>query len=188
MLSIFDSTLPTKLDVHVTHKGFDWGLWQQLLAACSVLQVVKPITQTAEVVVKTTPPVHVSVKDLVHIPKTRWPKPKRLHSGLHIWGNAAVCPLCHLKEELQKLFGSVTYHPMCPRRFPSLHQKRVPYKRENIQFKRVPGTYVGSEEEIQVNGVQLHAIPQLRQSGLKKGIDKVANGLNYKQCGPPEAG
>jgi len=70
VLSIFDSTLPTKLDVHVTHKGFDWGLWQQLLAACSVLQVVKPITQTAEVVVKTPPPIQWLVKDLSHIAKT----------------------------------------------------------------------------------------------------------------------
>lgn len=77
---------------------------------------------------------------------------------------------------------------MHPMRFPSLHQRRVSYKRENIQFKRVPDTYVGPEEEIQVNGVQLHVIPQPRQSGLKKGMDKVASGLNYEQCGPPKAG
>ena len=40
----------------------------------------------------------------------------------------------------------------------------------------------GLAEEIQVNGMQLHTIPQLRRSGLKKGIDRIASGLNYEQC------
>lgn len=81
-LGIFDPTLPAELDVHVTQEGFGWGLWQhqssvqipigfwlqiwhgaeerysmvdkQLLATHSALQAVEPITQTAEVVVKTT--------------------------------------------------------------------------------------------------------------------------------------
>lgn len=38
-------------------------------------------------------------------------------------------------------------------------------------------------EEIQISSVQLHTIPQSRQSGLKKRMGKVASGLNYEQCG-----
>ena len=43
---------------------------KQLLAAYSTLQVVELITQTAEIIVKTTLPVQGWVKDLTHIPKT----------------------------------------------------------------------------------------------------------------------
>ena len=97
-LGIFDPTLPAELDVHVTQDGFGWGLWQrqssvrtpigfwfqvwhgakerynmiekQLLAAYSALQAVEPITQTAEVIVKTTLQIQGWVKDLTHLPKT----------------------------------------------------------------------------------------------------------------------
>ena len=97
-LGIFDPTLPAKLDVHITQGGFAWGLWQhqsslwapigfwfqvwqgaeerysmiekQLLAAYSALQAVEPITQTAEVIVKTTHPIQGWLKDLTHLPKT----------------------------------------------------------------------------------------------------------------------
>ena len=98
VLGTLDPTLPAKLDVHITQGGFAWGLWQhqsslwapigfwsqvwhraeerysmiekQLLAAYSPLQVVEPITQTAEVIVKTTLPIQGWVKDLTHLPKT----------------------------------------------------------------------------------------------------------------------
>ena len=43
---------------------------KQLLATYSALQVVEQITQTAEVIVKTTLPIQEWVKDLTHIPKT----------------------------------------------------------------------------------------------------------------------
>lgn len=71
--------------MHVTQEGFGWGLWQhqssvripigfwsqiwhgaeerdstverQLLAIYSALQAVEPVTQTAEVIVKTTLPI-----------------------------------------------------------------------------------------------------------------------------------
>jgi len=43
---------------------------KQLLAAYSALQAVEPITQTAEVIVKTTLPIQGWVKDLTHFPKT----------------------------------------------------------------------------------------------------------------------
>lgn len=98
-LDIFDPPLPAKLEVHVTQDGFGWGLWQrqssvrtpigfwsqvwhgaerrhsiiekQLLAAYSALQAVEPVTQTAEIIVKTTQPIQGWLKDLTHLPKTR---------------------------------------------------------------------------------------------------------------------
>ena len=42
----------------------------QLLDAYSALQAVEPITQMAEVIVKTTLPIQGWVKDLTHLPKT----------------------------------------------------------------------------------------------------------------------
>ena len=96
-MGIFDPTIPAELDVHVTQDDFGWGLWQcqssvrtrigfwsqvchgaeerysmiekQLLADYSALQVVEPITQTAEIIVKTTLPIQGWVKDLTHLPK-----------------------------------------------------------------------------------------------------------------------
>ena len=38
-------------------------------------------------------------------------------------------------------------------------------------------------EGTQVGGELLHTIPQLKQYGLKKGMDKVASGLSYELCG-----
>jgi len=97
-LGVFDPTLPAELDVHVTQDGFGWGLWplqnsvqtpigfwsqiwhgtearysiiaKQLFAAYSPLQAVEPITQTDEVIVKTTLPVQEWVKDLTYLPMT----------------------------------------------------------------------------------------------------------------------
>lgn len=46
---------------------------KQLLATYSAPQAVEPITQTAEVAVKTTAPIQGWVKDLTHTPKTGWP-------------------------------------------------------------------------------------------------------------------
>ena len=43
---------------------------KQLLAAYSALQVVGLITQTAEIIVKTTLLIQGWVKDLTHLPKT----------------------------------------------------------------------------------------------------------------------
>ena len=102
-LGIFDPTRTAELDVHVTQDGFGWGLWQhqssvqtpigfwsqvwhgaeerysmiekQLLAAYSALQVVEPITQTAEIIVKTTLLIQGWVKDLTHLPKMRVAQP-----------------------------------------------------------------------------------------------------------------
>ena len=94
-LGVFDPTLPAELDVCVTQDGFGWGLWQrqssvwtpigfwaqiwhgaeerysrierQLLAVYSALQAIEPITETAEVIVKTTLPIQGWVKDLTHL-------------------------------------------------------------------------------------------------------------------------
>ena len=119
-LGLFDPTLPAELDVHITQDGFGCGLWQQrpssvwtpigfwsrvwhgaeerysriekqLLAADSALQAVEPITQTAEVIVKTTLPIQGWVKDLTHLPKTGWPKHKQWHDGSPISAQGAVC-------------------------------------------------------------------------------------------------
>jgi len=43
---------------------------KQLLAAYSALQAVEPVTQTAEVIVKTTLLIQGWVKDLTHLPMT----------------------------------------------------------------------------------------------------------------------
>lgn len=78
-LSIFNPTLPAKLDIHVIQEGFGWGLWQcqssglrfgmeqkkgiaQLKNSYwpptySALQAEELITETAEVVAKTTLPI-----------------------------------------------------------------------------------------------------------------------------------
>ena len=118
-LGVFDHTLPAELDVCVTQDGFGWGLWQrqssvwtpigfwaqiwrgaeerysrierQLLAVYSALQAIEPITQTAEVIVKTTLPIQGWVKDLTHLPKTGWPKHKQWHDGSPISAKGAVC-------------------------------------------------------------------------------------------------
>lgn len=50
---------------------------KQLLATYSAPQAVEPITQTAEVAVKTTAPIQGWVKDLTHTPKTGWPNHKQ---------------------------------------------------------------------------------------------------------------
>jgi len=42
---------------------------KQLLASYSTLQAVKPITQTSEIIIKTTLPIQGWVKDLIHLPK-----------------------------------------------------------------------------------------------------------------------
>ena len=43
---------------------------KQLLAAYFALQAVEPVTQTTEIIVKTTLPIQGWVKDLTHLPKT----------------------------------------------------------------------------------------------------------------------
>ena len=42
---------------------------KQLLAAYFALQAVEPVTQTTEIIVKTTLPIQGWVKDLTHLPK-----------------------------------------------------------------------------------------------------------------------
>ena len=64
---------------------------KQLLATYSALQAMEPITQTAEVIVKTTLPIQEWVKDLSHLPKAGWPKHKQWHDGLPISARGAVC-------------------------------------------------------------------------------------------------
>ena len=142
VLGIFDPTLPAKLDVHVTQEGFGWGLWQrqssvripigfwsqiwhgaeerysmvekQLLATYSALQAVEPITQTAEVIVKTTLPVQGWVKDLTHIPKTGVAQSQTVARWVAYLSQRSRLSSSPLKEELQKILGPVTYHSETP--------------------------------------------------------------------------
>ena len=55
---------------------------KQLLAAYSTLQMVESITQTAEIIVKTTLLIQGWVKDLTHLPNVGWPKHRQWHDGL----------------------------------------------------------------------------------------------------------
>ena len=84
-LGIFDPTLTAELDICVTQDGFGWGLWQrhssvqtpigfwsqvwhgagerysmiekQVMRSRRPIKAVEPITQTVEVIVKTTLPI-----------------------------------------------------------------------------------------------------------------------------------
>ena len=47
----------------------------------------------------------------------------------------------------------------------------------------MPGIQMDPAEGTQVGGELSHTIPQLKQYGLKKGMDKVASGLSYELCG-----
>lgn len=155
---------------------------KQLLATFSARQVIEPLTQTAEVTVKQFCPFMGGRNSWLVFLSHRQPRPKRQHSESPIWDNTAVCPLHHWRNNCRKYLSQWHTTVMHPRRFPSFHHTRVLYERENTQFQRMPGTQMGLAEEIQVNGMQLHTIPQLRRSGLKKGIDRIASGLNYEQC------
>uniref|UniRef100_A0A669QJJ3 ribonuclease H n=1 Tax=Phasianus colchicus TaxID=9054 RepID=A0A669QJJ3_PHACC len=142
-LGIFDPTLPAELDVHVTQDGFGCDLWQcqssvwtpigfwsqvwhgeeerysmiekQLLAAYSALQAVEPITQTAEVIVKTTLPIQGWVKDLTHLPKTGVAQAQTVARWVAYLSQRSSLSSSPLKEELQKIPGPVTYHCDAPK-------------------------------------------------------------------------
>ena len=131
VLGTLDPTLPAKLDVHVTQDGFGWGLWQrqssvrtpigfwsqvwhraeerysmiekQLLAAYSPLQVVEPITQTAEVIVKTTLPIQGWVKDLTHLPKMGVAQGQTVARWVTYLSERSSLSSSPLKGELQKI-------------------------------------------------------------------------------------
>jgi len=75
---------------------------KQVLAAYSMLQVVEPITQTSEVIVKTTLPVQGRVKDLTHFPKTGWPKHRQWHHGLPVSARGVLCPYHHWKKNYRR--------------------------------------------------------------------------------------
>ena len=75
---------------------------KQLLAAYSTLQVVELITQTAEIIVKTTLPVQGWVKDLTHIPKTGVAQAQRVTQWVAYLSQRSSLSSSPLKEELQK--------------------------------------------------------------------------------------
>ena len=181
-LGIFDPTLPAKLDVHVTQDGFGWGLWQrqssvrtpigfwsqvwhgaeerysmiekQLLAAYSALQVVELITQTAEVIIKTTLPIQGWVKDLTHLPKTGVAQAQMVARWVAYLSQRSSLSSSPLKEELQKILGPVMYHSDAPKNHWLLHQRRVLFRRGNIPFLKMPGTQMGPARATQASGEQ----------------------------------
>ena len=180
-MGIFDLTLPAELDVHITQDGFGWGLWQhqssvrtpigfwsqvwhgaeerysmiekQLLAAYSVLQAVEPITQTAEVIIKTTLPIQGWVKDLTRLPKTGVAQAQTVARWVAYLSQRSSLSSSPIKEELQKILDPVTYHSDASRNW-SLHQRRVPFRKENILFLKMPGTQMGPARATQASGEQ----------------------------------
>ena len=83
---------------------------KQLLATYFALQAVEPITQTAEVIVKTTLPIQGWVKDLTHIPKTGVAQSQTVAHWVTYLSQRSHLSSSPLKEELQKILGPVTYH------------------------------------------------------------------------------
>jgi len=108
---------------------------QQLLATYSALQVVEPITQTAEVIVKTTLPIQGWVKDLTHVPKTRVAQSQTVARWVAYLSQRSRLSSSPLKEELQKILGLVTYHNETPEEIMVL----------STQIDPAEGTQVGGE-------------------------------------------
>ena len=76
---------------------------KQLLAAYSPLQVVEPITQTAEVIVKTTLPIQGWVKDLTHLPKMGVAQGQTVARWVTYLSQRSSLSSSPLKGELQKI-------------------------------------------------------------------------------------
>lgn len=169
VLGISDLTLPAELDVHVTQDGFGCGLWQcqssvrtsvgfwsqvwhraevsfsmiekHFLAAYWALQALEPITQTAEVIVKTTLPIHLWVRDLTLLPKTGVAQAQMVARWAVYLNQRSSLSSSLLKEEWQKILGPVTYHSDThQKKRRSLHQRKVPFCKEDILFLMMPGT------------------------------------------------
>lgn len=79
------------------------------MATYSTLQAAEPITQTAEVIVKTTLLSQEWVKDLAHIAKTRVAQVQMVACWVAYLGQHSSLSSLPLKEELQKTLGPVTY-------------------------------------------------------------------------------
>ena len=88
---------------------------KQLLAAYSALQVVELITQTAEVIIKTTLPIQGWVKDLTHLPKTGVAQAQMVTRWVTYLSQRSSLSSSPLKEELQKILGPVMYHSDAPK-------------------------------------------------------------------------
>jgi len=82
---------------------------KQLLAAYSALQAVEPITQTVEVIVKTTLQIQGWVKDLTHLPKTGVAQAQMVARWVTYLSQRSSLSSSSLKEEHQKILGPVTY-------------------------------------------------------------------------------
>lgn len=129
----------------MTQEGFSWWLWQrlgslgtligfwsqvwfstfemQLLVTYSALQVVEPITQTAEVIVKTMPPIQGWVEDLALIPKTGVVQAQMVVHWVTCMGQCSCLSSSPLKEELQNCVTS----PLVPDTIISIRTKSVVY-------------------------------------------------------------
>ena len=88
---------------------------KQLLAAYSALQVVELITQTAEVIIKTTLPIQGWVKDLTHLPKTGVAQAQAVSQWVAYLSQRSSLSSSPLKKEFQKILGPVTYHGDAPK-------------------------------------------------------------------------
>ena len=79
---------------------------KQLLAAYSALQVVGLITQTAEIIVKTTLLIQGWVKDLTHLPKMGMAQAQTVAQWVAHLSQRSSLSSSPLKE-LQKILGPV---------------------------------------------------------------------------------
>lgn len=95
----------------------------QLLVTYSALQVVEPITQTAEVIVKTMPPIQGWVEDLALIPKTGVVQAQMVVHWVTCMGQCSCLSSSPLKEELQNCVTS----PLVPDIIISIRTKSVVY-------------------------------------------------------------
>lgn len=71
---------------------------------------------------------------------------------------------------------------MHPRRCLSLHQKRVPWKREGIKFQRMPGNTDGSSRRNPSKWCVVVYHISAKKIWFGEEMDKVASGMNFNQC------
>ena len=73
------------------------------------------ITQTAEIIVKTTLLIQGWVKDLTHLPKTGVAQAQTVARWVIYLSQRSSLSSSPLKEELQKILGPVIYHSDAPK-------------------------------------------------------------------------
>ena len=105
-----------------------------LLTTYSALQAVEPITQTAEIVVKTMLPIQGWVKDLSHLPKTGVAQALSVACLVTFLSQRNHLSLSPFKEELQKTLGLLMYCNDAPEETTVTLQEKSPIQEGKYSF------------------------------------------------------